>query len=256
MKPIPAASLTFEDAEYLQYVQDNGDVPVLALFLDCETLENSPSRNVIADYLGSELPEELVVIGGHIDSWDIADGAHDDAGGILQTWEAVRLMSALGLRPRRTIRVVAWTNEENGGAGNAAYFEYHKKELNNTVFCFESDSGTLTPVGFRVSGTDEALAEVQKIADLMDPYVKMNVVFGSAGADVTPLTNAGVPGVGLEVAAGNEFGPNNYFWYHHTRADTFAHIDMEKLQLCTGSVASLAYVIADMDSVLPRTPVS
>jgi len=250
---IPAAAITVEDAILLQTIQNNGETPVLSLFMDCETVGTSQSRNIIGDYRGSSIPDELVVIGGHIDSWDVGSGAHDDGGGIMHTWQAIRTLIALNLRPQRTIRLVMWTNEENGGAGHDAYFNDHINELNSTVFCYESDSGSFTPVGLSVSGTSVARNEVQQIADLMSPFVHLQITSGGAGADVSPLTNAGVPGAGLTVAA-DGVGQDTYFWYHHTRADTFDHIDLRELQLCVGTTASLAFVVADMESNLPRTP--
>ena len=166
---------------------------------------------------GSVLPDEFIVIGGHIDSWDVGSGAHDDAGGILQTWEAMRLLASLDMRPRRTIRLVFWTAEENGGSGADTYFANHIEELGNNTFCFETDSGTFTPVGFSFAGTEAAKAEISRkcsstfcihsnslykeIAELMSKHVQLTVTSGGAGADVSPLTSAGVPGVGLKVAA-------------------------------------------------------
>jgi len=200
---------------------------------------------------GSVIPDEFIVIGGHIDSWDVGAGAHDDGGGILQTWEAMRLLAANDMRPRRTIRLVFWTNEENGGAGADTYYAQHLQELQNNTFCFESDSGTFTPVGFSFSGTQAAKDEITEIATLMSQFVNLEVYSGGAGADVSPLTNAGVPGVGLSVAA-DGVGTDTYFWYHHTRADTFDHINLNEFKLCVGTVASLAYVVADMQTNLPR----
>ena len=226
VKRIPAAAITVEDAILLQNLQDGGKTPYLELFMDCETKRNAVSRNIIADLKGSVLPHEIVVIGGHVDSWDVGEGAHDDGGGILQTWEALRLLAANGMRPRRTIRVVMWTSEENNGSGSEVYFNQHLDELSNTTFCFESDDGTLTPYRFNFAGLPSAMDEVTRksfivcirltpnndateIAKLMSRYANLEVFPGGAGADVAPLTNAGVPGVGLEVAGDGGTGKDH-----------------------------------------------
>lgn len=249
---IPAAAITIEDAVQFQYLQDHGIATQLTLFLNCENRLSSPSHNVIAELKGSELPHELVVIGGHIDSWDVGTGAQDDGGGIMQTWSALRLLAAANLRPRRTIRVVMWTSEENGGAGADTYFDNHLSELGNTTFCYESDDGTFVPVELRFKGKQTAMYQVREIANLMTRYVHLNVAYGDPGADVEELAAAGVPGVGLEVAGDNGADKDRYFWYHHTNADTMEHVDPHELQLCTGTTAALAYVVADMQSNLPR----
>ena len=162
---IPAAAITIEDSIFLQSLQDQGHTPVLTLYMGSETKPNAQSRNIIAELRGTTYPDELIVIGGHLDSWDVGEGAQDDGGGILQTWEAVRLLASLGLRPKRTIRLVLFTCEEYGGIGAQEYYNQHLHEVNQTVFCFESDRGTLTPVKLTVAATDVAREQIQRKRD-------------------------------------------------------------------------------------------
>mmetsp|Transcript_10792 Transcript_10792/g.16270 ORF Transcript_10792/g.16270 Transcript_10792/m.16270 type:complete len:501 (-) Transcript_10792:41-1543(-) len=252
--PIPAGAITIEDAELFAYIQNElGQTITIELTLDTSNKDDvAPGQNIVAELRGTEIPEELIVIGGHLDSWDVGTGAHDDAGGIWQCWQAMRILKDNGYTPKRTIRLVMWTSEENGGAGSEAYYEQHKDvDIDNTTFCLESDLGTLTPSGFSFEGNQSGLATVQQICDMMEPTLgPIEVVQGGAGADVSPLIKrGGVPGAGVQVTG---HVPNQYFWYHHTNADTIDHIDESDFQKCVGAVASLIYVIADMDENLPR----
>ena len=145
---IPAAAITVEDAERLQRLYDGGHRPVVRLKMEARTEPDVPSANVIAELVGSEKPDEVVVMGGHLDSWDVGTGASDDGGGCVATWEALRILKKLNLRPRRTIRVVLWTNEENGTRGGLAYRDQHLHELKDHVVMIESDTGVFRPFGF------------------------------------------------------------------------------------------------------------
>jgi hypothetical protein len=218
---IPAAAITIEGAEWLQRWQDRGERPVLRLTMGARTLPDALSRNAIAELVGRERPEEVVVLGGHIDSWDVGQGAHDDAAGVVVTWEAVRLLHRLGLRPRRTVRFVAWTNEENGLRGAVAYREgLSDQELADHVLALESDSGVFEPVNFGVTASDEAFAvlKAHRGAHPPAPQPRPGPALGDhprrRGADIGPLMREGVPGVGVHTDAGE------YFWIHHTDADT------------------------------------
>ncbi|MEM9998277.1 MAG: M20/M25/M40 family metallo-hydrolase, partial [Bacteroidota bacterium] len=201
-------------------------------------------------------PEEVVVVGGHIDSWDVGTGAMDDAGGSVVTWEAVRLLMELGLRPRRTIRVVLWTNEENGLRGALKYREaLDTTALRNHQLALESDSGVFDPIGFGFNATDEAFAMLKPIDALLEPVVtprpdrydgQFGLLRGGGGADIGPLIRDGVPGMSLNTA--NE----EYFWYHHSDADTVDKLDPAEVQRCVAAVAILAYVAAEMPERLPH----
>jgi carboxypeptidase Q len=245
---IPAAALSVEDAMMLHRMQDRGERPVITLRMGARLLPPARSRNVVAELIGRERPEEVVVLGGHIDSWDVGQGAMDDAGGSVAAWEAVRLMKELGLRPRRTVRVVLWTNEENGVEGGKAYRDRHSAELDRHVLAMESDGGTFQPKGFAFAGSDSAAALVRQVASLLQPIGATGVehVPESPEADITPLVERGVPGVGLEVDR------SRYFWYHHTEGDTLDKLDPAEVARCVAAMAVMAYVVADLPEPLPR----
>ena len=244
---IPAAAITIEDAMMLHRMQDRGQQLTVRLVMGARSLPKVPSRNVVAELRGREKPDEIVVIGGHIDSWDVGQGAMDDAGGVVAAWEAVRLMKALGLRPRRTVRVVGWTNEENGIDGGNAYRKTHDAEVAKHVFAMESDNGVFRPYGIAAVGTDSALAMLRRIAPLLGRIEADSVSRGNGEADIGPLLEAGVPGAGLHVDG------TRYFWYHHTAADTPDKLDPRDVARCVAVFAVYAYVLAEMPELLPRT---
>ncbi|UCF18462.1 MAG: M20/M25/M40 family metallo-hydrolase, partial [Gemmatimonadota bacterium] len=165
---IPHAAITVEDAELLQRLQERGERIEVVLKMGAQQLPDATSRNVIGEIVGWERPDEVVVLGGHIDSWDVGQGAMDDGGGSVAAWEAVRLMHALGLRPRRTVRVVLWTNEENGLRGALTYRDTHRDEIDNHVLAIESDAGVFKPLGFGFGGSDAAYEIVGEIGTLLD----------------------------------------------------------------------------------------
>ncbi len=245
---IPAAALSVEDAMMLHRFQDRGERVVVTLHMAARTLPDVPSRNVVAELVGWEKPDEVVVLGGHIDSWDVGQGAMDDGGGSVAAWEAVRLLYRLGLRPRRTVRVVLWTNEENGGAGARAYRDGHAAELPGHVLAMESDNGAFDPKGYIFAGSDAAANVVKEVAALLDSVGISGVqrVPESPAADITPLVEQGVPGMELD----NDV--SRYFWYHHTDGDTLDKIDPAELARCVAAMAVMAYVVADLPEPLPR----
>ena len=245
-KRIPHAAITVEHADMLQRMQDRGERIEVVLKMEAETLPDVPSRNVVAEIVGWERPQEIVVIGGHIDSWDVGQGAMDDAGGSVAAWEAVRLMHALGLRPRRTVRVVLWTNEEFGLRGANAYRDGHRYEIDQHILAIESDAGVFKPLGFGFSGSDRAFGLVSEIGSLLERIDAGAVTRGGGGADIAPLMRLGVPGMGLRVAG------ERYFWYHHTEADTIDKLDPRDMAECVAAMAVMAYVAADMPETLPR----
>ncbi len=249
---IPAAALSVEDAMMLHRLQDRGERVIVTLRMSAHTLPDAPSRNVVAELTGRSKPNEVVVLGGHIDSWDVGQGAMDDGGGSVAAWEAVRLLHRLGLRPRRTVRVVLWTNEENGGRGALAYRDAHRKELAKHVLAMESDNGVFDPKGYTFVGSDAAAAVITQVAALLGSAGISGVqrVPESPAADITPLVELGVPGMELDVDA------SRYFWYHHSDGDTLDKLDPAEMARCVAAMAVMAYVIADLPDPLPRKTAS
>lgn len=243
---IPHAAITMEDAMMLGRLQERGEKIVLHLRMEARSVADRWSRNVIAELPGSEFPEEIVVLGGHIDSWDVGQGAHDDAGGCVAAWQAVKLIKELGLQPKRTLRVVLWTNEENGGRGNKNYRDEHFDELKDHILAIESDGGVFNPRGFGFTGSDESRDILTDISRLLLP-IDANAIFkGGRAADIAPLNDEGVPVMSLKVDG------SKYFWYHHTSADTFDKVDIMEFNRCVAAMAIMGYVVADMDDRLPR----
>jgi carboxypeptidase Q len=246
---IPAAALSMEDAMMLRRMSARGETVRVRLRMGARTLPDVQSRNVVAEIRGRERPDEIVVVGGHIDSWDVGLGAMDDAGGSVAAWEAVRLMKRLNLRPRRTVRVVLWTNEENGLRGANAYRDAHRAELENHVLAIESDAGTFAPRGFGYGGPDAGYAVMREMGRLLEGIGAGAVETGGGAADIGPLMREGVPGMDLRV------DPTRYFWYHHTEADTPDKLDPAEVARCVAAMAVMAYVAAEMPARLPRGPV-
>jgi carboxypeptidase Q len=244
--PVPSAALTVEDAEMLARMQKRGEKIVVQLKMEAKTLPDVESRNVVAELRGSEKPDEVVVLGGHIDSWDVGQGAMDDGGGSVAAWEAVRILKKLGIKPRRTIRVVLWTNEESGVRGGRAYRDTHLAEVGKHVAAMESDNGVFRPLGFGVAGPDSAVEMVREIAGLLAELGATSVVPDGPDADVDPLATEGVPALGLRVDG------TKYFWYHHTEADTMDKLDPREVAQCVATMAVMAFVLADMPGTLPR----
>ena len=248
VKKIPAAAITVEDAMLLHRMQDRRRPITVTLRMNAHMLADAPSRNIVAELRGRDLPDEVVVMGGHIDSWDVGQGAMDDAGGVVAAWEAVRLMKALGLRPRRTIRVVGWTNEENGSRGGIGYRTAHAADMDKHVFALESDNGVFHPYGIAAVASDSAMAMLRRIAPLLARIGADSVKRGGGEADIGPLLAAGVPGAGLDVDG------TKYFWFHHTNADTPDKLSPREVAECVAVMAVYAYVLAEMPDRLPRTP--
>jgi len=238
---IPAAAITVEDAERIARLAAGGARVVVALDMTAHFEPDVESANVVGEIRGRELPNEVVVVSGHLDSWDVGAGATDDGGGCVVTWDALRLMKKLNLRPRRTVRVVLWTNEENGGRGGLAYRDAHRNDLANHVLMLESDGGVFRPLGFGFSGSDSARTKVKAIATLLAGIGASAVANEGGGADITPSVQEGhVPGMSLEV------DDSKYFVVHHTPADTIDKIDPQDMAKCAAAVAVMAYVVADM----------
>lgn len=243
---IPAAALSVEDAAMLHRMVDRGDRVVVTLKMSARRHPDSPSRNVVAELVGSEKPDEVVVLGGHMDSWDVGQGAMDDAGGVVAAWEAVKLLKRLGLRPKRTLRVVAWTNEENGSRGAEGYRDAHRAELDKHVMALESDNGVFKPLGVGISAGEGGLAMAADIASLLAPIGADSASAGGGGADTAPIGALGVPTMSPTVDG------RRYFWYHHSNADTIDKLDPREMAECVALMAVVSYVVADMPGTLPR----
>ncbi len=237
---IPAAAIATEDADFLQRMHDRGTAARVRLKMEAQVLPDADSFNVVGEIRGREKPDEVVVVGGHIDSWDVGTGSTDDGGGCVATWEALRLMKKLNLRPRRTMRVVLWTNEENGTRGALAYRDRYRDQLSNHVLMLESDDGLLHPAGFGFTGTDAARTRIKEIATLLRGIQLDRIGAAGDGADIGPSVQAGnIPAMSLE-------GDGNYFLLHHTAADTIDKIDPMDVSRASAAIAVIAYVVAEI----------
>ncbi len=253
---IPAAAISTEDADMIARLLARGKHVEVLLKMEARHEGMVQSANAIGELRGRERPQEVVVIGGHIDSWDAGTGAMDDAGGCVIAMEAINVLRKLNLIPRRTIRVVLFTNEENGLNGGKQYAEDHAAELVNHVAAIESDSGIFAPRGFSLHCRDEhqqaiAVEQVRSIATLLSPLGADQVRQGFSGADVGQMRDSDAVLMGFRVEG------SKYFNYHHSRADTLDKIDRDELSQCVAAMAVMAYVLADMPQrvgeVSPRT---
>ncbi len=243
---IPAAAITMEHSMMLKRIIDRGQRVEVHLTMGAKWFPDAPSRNVMSQITGSEFPEEIIVFGGHIDSWDVGQGAMDDGGGVVAAWEAIRLLKELGLKPRRTIRAVGWTSEENAGPGGDEYRRLNDPDGSNHVLAIESDGGVFSPLGYGFTGSEEAFQIVSAIGSLLKPIGSHSITRGGGGADIAPLMAQGVPGMGLQVDG------SEYFWYHHTHGDTLDKLDPDELARVVATMAVMAYVVAEMPDRLPR----
>ena len=235
---IPAAAITVEDAGWIDRLTAHGETVRVRLTMSARMLPEAESANVIGEVRGSEKPQEVVVIGGHIDSWDVGQGAQDDGSGIVTAMQAAALIQRLGLKPRRTIRVVLFTNEENGGAGGRAYREMVGGEIKNHVAAIEMDGGAEKLAGY---GMDKrVLDRFQGVAKLLAPIGADHFTEGGGGADIGPLLKDGVPGLSPHTGGGH------YFDWHHTQSDTVDKIKPEELREHVGAMALMAFILADM----------
>lgn len=239
---IPHASVTAEDAMMMRRMIVRGERVRVTLNMNARMLPDAQSHNVMGELRGGDKANEIVVMGGHIDSWDVGQGAMDDAGGVVVAWEALRLLKQLGLTPRRTIRAVGWTNEENGMRGGNAYRDAHKDEPHQLAI--ESDGGVFSPIGFGFTGSPAARKLVESIATLLVPIGASTIGPSGGGADIGPIMATGVPGMGLDVDG------TRYFWFHHTNADTPDKLNPAEVQRCVAVMAIMAYIAADLEQSL------
>jgi carboxypeptidase Q len=241
IRKIPAAAVSVEDAEMLQRMQDRGEPVVVRLVMGARTLPPVASHNVVADITGSERPDEFVVMGGHIDSWDVGQGAMDDGGGAVAAWEALRNIKALGVRPHRTVRVVLWTNEEIGLAGGLGYRDAHRAEVDKHVLAIESDNGVFRPLALQFGGSGAGLDVMTRVASLLSVVGVDSARAGGPEADVSPLFAMGVPVADIDVDG------SRYFWYHHSEADMMDKLDPRDMARCVAVLAVVANTVANMD---------
>lgn len=243
---IPAAAITVEDAELLHRLAQRGDKPKLQLTLTPRTLPDADSANVVAEIRGRELPEEVVLIGAHLDSWDVGQGAQDDGAGVVVVMQALNLVRSLGLAPRRTLRAVLFTNEENGVRGGAQYAKAHQGERHAAAF--EIDAGAGAPLGFSSENEQAFVPAIRNYAATLAPIGATQVMTGYSGEDIGALKPLGVPlfGVMLEL--------DHYFDVHHSAADTLDKIDPKNLQKSAAALATLAFLIADQEPTWTSAP--
>jgi carboxypeptidase Q len=244
---IPAAAIAAEDANRIARLTARGQRVRVRLNMEARTERDVESANVIGEIRGRERPDEIVLLGGHIDSWDVGAGASDDGVGCIVTWEALRLMKVLGLTPRRTVRVVLFTNEENGFGGADAYAARYKDVADKHVFALEADSGVFAPALLGFSGTPAARSMVGQITTLLSGLGFTSVGPTGGGADIGPISEAGnVPSMAY-------LGDTaKYFVIHHTAADTVERIAPDDVSRAAAAIAVMSYVVADMPERLPR----
>lgn len=243
---IPAGAVTAEDADLIVDLLRQGPVK-MKLVLTPETLPDAESANVIADIKGSEHPEQVVIVSGHLDSWDLGTGAIDDGAGVAVSMETANLIKKLGLKPKRTIRVIAWMNEENGEAGSKQYAKNHEKEIPNHFAAMETDGGAGHPIGVNIKGKPEVKKMFAAVANILqESGAGILDLVEHCGADIEPLEKAGVPA--FSPIQDSRF----YFNYHHTAADTLDKIVPKELAENSAVVAVVAYALANMERPLPR----
>jgi carboxypeptidase Q len=244
---IPAAAISVEDAAMIWRLYYQGISVRIHLEMGAHMEPDADSADVIGEIPGRELPGEVVVMGGHIDSWDVGQGAQDDGAGMLAPYQAAVLIKKLGLRPRRTIRVVFWVNEENGGRGALAYRDWLGDKVRSHVAAIEMDGGAETPRGVGFSGSAASLDLLQHAAVLLDRIGAGRITTGGSEADTEPLLRLGVPGLNIQTTA------QHYFDWHHSQADTLDKVDPEDFRKNVAALAVMAYLLADMPERLSGT---
>lgn len=234
---IPTAAISTNGAELLsKSLKAN---PNLKFYLkqSCQLMEDVLSYNVIGEITGSEHPEKIMVVGGHLDSWDLADGSHDDGTGVVQSMEVLNIFKTIGYKPKNTIRTVLFMNEENGGRGGKKYEELSKTNNENHIFALESDSGGFSPRGFSFETDDANLAKIQTWKGLFEPYLIHSFTKGHSGSDIEPLTSKKI------IKAGLHPDSQRYFDYHHAANDKFDAVNKRELELGAATMAALIYLI-------------
>jgi len=244
---IPQGALASEDADLMAHLAGQGRVR-MHLVLTSKTGAPVLSYNVVADLKGTEHPEQVVVVSGHLDSWDLGRGAIDDGAGVAIAMETAQLIQQLQLHPKRTIRVIAWMDEENGGTGHDAYALAHASDLLHHIAAIESDSGAGHPLGYEVKASHDALPFLRPVQEILKSFGASVIqpTDSSPEADIAPLAKAGVPALGLLQDG------RNYFYYHHTAADTLDKVVPQELRENAAAMAVMGYALASIPEPLPR----
>lgn len=244
---IPTACITVEDAQMLWRMSQRGEKITIKLTMGAQNLPPVQSRNTVAEIRGSRYPEQVVLVSGHLDSWDVGQGAMDDGAGAFISWQALSIIHQLGLRPKRTMRAVLWTGEEFGLIGGESYWNSHKADIANYDLVMESDIGTFTPQGIAFTGNRSATKIMKQLVSTL--LARINATQLTSPAEVSDVPwwiENGVPG-------GSLINDNkDYFFYHHTNADMMTVEGAHTLDLCSAVWAVVAYAVADMEDMLPR----
>lgn len=235
---VPSAAVSTMSANLLSDILQKEKNIKVYIKLTSQTLPDTVSANVVGELVGTEKPEEVIVVGGHLDSWDKGTGAHDDGAGCIHAIEALRLLKELGLKPKRTIRAVMFMNEENGLRGGTAYSKVERLGEKH-IFALESDAGGFSPKGFGVTADSSTFGKIKRIEFLLKPIDADRITKGGGGVDISPLGRNGVPMAGLRVDG------HKYFDYHHSDKDTIDKVNERELELGAAAIAILIYVIAE-----------
>ena len=235
---IPCCAISTNAADLLSKIIHANNSTKFFYKQECHFLDSVLSYNVIGEIKGEEFPDEYIAIGGHLDSWDLGTGAHDDGAGVVQCIEIIRTLKASNIKPKRTIRSIAFMNEENGLRGGKTYAAIAELKKEKHIAAIESDAGGFLPIGFGLNMTEEKKAKIQKWAPLFLPYFVYNFTNEGDGADISPLKKLAVPCIGLEVNS------QRYFDYHHAANDTFDKVNKRELLLGSAAMSALAYMLA------------
>ncbi len=246
VEKIPSAAISTNDAEYIRTKYKSQRLRLL-LDLNCQTLDPKPSHNVIGEIRGSQFPNKIITVGGHLDSWDIGEGAHDDGAGIVHSIEALRILKSLGYRPKHTLRVVLFMNEENGNMGGTTYASWVKQREEEHIAAIESDRGGFSPRGFDVDGSQYYLSLLKSFMPLFEPYELYRFEKGFGGVDIMPLKEH------FQDIALFGFVPDSqrYFDFHHAATDVFEAVNKRELELGAASIACLIYLL-DKNFTIPQ----
>ncbi|AHM62099.1 putative aminopeptidase [Flammeovirgaceae bacterium 311] len=237
VQPIPALAISTLDAEMLAKNLKNGKTQKIYIETHSRSLPDALSYNVIGEIKGSEFPNKIITIGGHLDSWDVGEGAHDDGTGVVQSIEALRILRSLEYLPRHTIRAVLFMNEENGLRGGRKYAEEAVRKKEEHIAAIESDNGGFTPIGFTIDAGEEAVATIAAFAPLFENYQVNEFKAGGSGADIGPLKPQGT------ILIGYRPDTQRYFDIHHTAEDTFEKVNKRELELGAAAMTSLLYLL-------------
>jgi hypothetical protein len=238
VKKIPAVAIGNKSADKLAARYKAGETKAM-LTSDCKMLEDVMSYNVIGEIKGSQYPDEIIVVGGHLDSWDVGEGAHDDGAGCVQSIEVIRALKASGIKPKRTIRAVLFMNEENGLKGGLAYHDSAKAKKENHILAIETDAGGFSPRGIGLNMKEDKKAQIKRFRNIFLPYGVYDFEEEEGGADISPMTRDGVPSAGLMPDS------QRYFDLHHTDADVFEAVNHRELKLGAVALSALVYLVSE-----------